>query len=67
MSLPDAEPEKMIVDEIIDCDKDDTAFGKRWGMQIIDVADNDIAALQAGKYLALDVNGEYIVYLRFKP
>ncbi len=67
MSLPDFEPDKMIVDEIIDCDKDDTVFGKRWWSQIIDITDEDIAALKAGKYLALDANGEYIVYLRFKP
>lgn len=67
MSLPNPEPDKMIVDEIIDCDKDDTVFGKRWWTQIIDVTNEDIAALKAGRYLALDANGEYIVYLRFKP
>lgn len=67
MSLADTEPDKMIVDQIIDCDKDDTVFGKRWWTQIIDVTNEDIAALKTGKYLALDANGEYIVYLRFKP
>lgn len=61
------EPEKMIVDEIIDCDRADTVFGKRWWSQVVDLTDQDIAALRDGKYLALDVNGEYIVYLRAKP
>lgn len=61
------EPEKMIVDEIIDADAADTVFGKRWWSQVIEVTDQDIAALRDGKYLALDVNGEYIVYLRAKP
>ena len=67
MSILDTEPEKMIVDEIIDSDERDTVFGKRWWTDVIDITDNDVAALKAGKYLALDANGEYIVYLRFKP
>jgi hypothetical protein len=61
------EPEKMLVDEIIDCDRADTVFGKRWWSQVIELTDQDIAAPREGKYLALDVNGEYIVYLRTEP
>ncbi len=66
MSLPDSEPDKMIVDQIVDCDKTDTVFGKRWWSQRVDITDEDIAALKAGKYLAPDANGEYIIYLQFK-
>ena len=57
MSLPDSEPDKMIVDQIVDCDKTDTVFGKRWWSQRVDITDEDIAALKAGKYLALDACG----------
>jgi hypothetical protein len=42
------EPEKMIVDEVIDCDRVDTVFGKRWWSQVIDLTDQDIAALHDG-------------------
>lgn len=64
MKLPEPALEKVIVDQITDCDKDDTVFGKRWSMQVIGVTEEDIAALRAGKFLAIDVNAEYVIYLR---
>lgn len=66
MSIMDSEPVKAIVDEAIDSDKSDTIFGKRWWSQVIEVTDEEMAALRDGKFLAIDVNGEYIVYLRTK-
>ncbi len=66
MSIMDSEPVKAIVDEAIDSDKSDTIFGKRWSSQVIEVTNEEIAALRDGKFLAIDVNGEYIVYLRTK-
>jgi hypothetical protein len=49
-----------------DSDQADTVFGKRWGHQVIEIGDSELAALQQGKFLALDVNNEYVVYLRLE-
>ncbi len=49
-----------------DSDRGDTVFGKRWGHQVIEIGDSELAALQQGKFLALDVNNEYVVYLRLE-
>jgi hypothetical protein len=60
------EPIVAITDKYISADEGDTVFGKRWGSQIITMDAEQLAALQQGKYLALDVQGEYIVYLQMK-
>jgi hypothetical protein len=49
--------------EIVDADEADTVFGKRWGSQLFRLTEQDIDALRQGKYLALDILGEYIAYL----
>lgn len=50
-------------DQIVDADTENTVFGKRWGSQLFRLTERDIEALRQGKYLALDINGEYIAYL----
>lgn len=41
-----------------------TPFGKRWGGDIIQLSPEHLAALQAGGTVAIDVQNEYIVFLR---
>lgn len=52
-----------VTGKIVDADEADTVFGKRWGSQLFRLTDQDIEALRQGKYLALDIRGEYIAYL----
>jgi len=57
---------KAAVDAPYDIENQDTPFGKRWGGQIIDITNNDLQQLQAGKLIALDIMNEYIVYLQIE-
>ncbi len=41
-----------------------TPFGKRWGGDIIRLSPEHLAALQAGGTVAIDVQNEYIVFLK---
>ena len=41
-----------------------TPFGKRWGGEVIRLSPEHLAALQAGQTLALDVQEEYVVFLK---
>lgn len=41
-----------------------TPFGKRWGGDVIQLSPEHLAALQAGGTVAIDVQNEYIVFLR---
>ena len=52
-----------VTGKIVDADEEDTVFGKRWGSQLFRLTEQDIEALRQGKYLALDIRGEYIAYL----
>lgn len=53
-----------ITETYISADDGDTVFGKRWGNQLIRLDAEHSATLRQGKYLALDVQNEYIVYLQ---
>lgn len=50
----------------VSADEADTVFGKRWASEIIRITPEQIEAMQAGNYIALDVQNEYIVYLELK-
>lgn len=41
-----------------------TPFGRRWGGEVWQLSAEHLAALQAGQTLALDVQNEYIVFLK---
>lgn len=56
------EPELLVVDEMAD-DMAHSPFGERWGQQLIKLKPQHLQSLQEGKILALDVQGEYVVYL----
>ena len=54
-----------IVNEVLDPLDGDTVFGKRWGNgDLIKITAKEWSALTEGKILALDVEGEYVVYLQ---
>ena len=41
-----------------------TPFGKRWGGDVIHLSADHLAALQAGRTLAVDVQEEYVIFLK---
>ena len=41
-----------------------TPFGQRWGGDVFKLTDEHLAALRAGQTLALDVQGEYVAFLK---
>lgn len=58
-------PSQAIVDA--PCDVEDrTAYGKRWRQEVMKLTAKHLAALQAGKMVAVDVQSEYILFLRLQ-
>lgn len=55
-----------IVDDIFDTEASEKPFGKRWASQLITLKPHHLIALQQGKLLALDDQGEYVVYLKLE-
>lgn len=53
-----------IVDEPFACSGDKTPFGKRWNGEVITIGDEEIEALKSGKLLAIDVNSEYVIFVK---
>lgn len=66
MTTFERDPDIAITDDAIPHDQGDTVFGKRWGSQVVTIDAAQLAALQQGKYLAVDAQGEYVVYLKLK-
>ncbi|MEY5097374.1 MAG: hypothetical protein RJA36_93 [Pseudomonadota bacterium] len=60
----DTVPNIAIVDQLFSVDEQETPFGQRWGGELMTLTSEQLAALQAGKTLALDVQGEYVTFLR---
>ena len=54
----------MIVPKPFDPETTDQPFGQRWGGQTIHLGSEHIAALQAGQTLAMDVQGEYVIFVQ---
>jgi hypothetical protein len=63
----ETDPRVEVTDIHVPADDGDTVFGNRWASEIIRVTPEQIKALQAGSYIALDVQNEYIVYLELEP
>ncbi len=53
-----------IVEEPFKCDGDKTPFGRRWNDEVITIGDEEIKALKSGKFLAIDVNAEYVIFVK---
>ncbi|MFZ3018355.1 MAG: hypothetical protein WA056_07865 [Gallionella sp.] len=52
-----------IVEDTFDPEETSSPFGKRWGGELFRLSAEHLAALQAGKILALDVMGEYVTFI----
>ena len=70
MEYEGTETEPFILDEPIDIFSDaidhKTPFGVRWGGQAITLKPEHLHALMEGKYIAIDVEREYIVFLHLE-
>jgi hypothetical protein len=60
----DEVPNIAIVDQPFPVEGKETPFGQRWGGELMTLTGEHLAALQAGKTLALDVQNEYVTFLR---
>lgn len=58
------DPRIAIVDAICDVEQSEQPFGKRWRQEKIVLSTEHLAALQEGKLLALDVQEEYVVFVK---
>ena len=50
------------------CNVEETGqpFGERWGQQVVTLSLEHLCALHEGQYVAVDVQGEYVVFLRLE-
>ncbi len=64
MNPGDTVPNITIVDQPFSVDEHETPYGQRWGGELMTLTAEHLAALQAGKTLALDVQNEYVTFLR---
>jgi hypothetical protein len=56
-----------IVDAVCDVEQSEQPFGKRWRQQEVMLDAEHLAALREGKILALDVQEEYVVFVKLNP
>ena len=59
-----SDPRIAIVDAPFDCDESERPFGKRWRQETISLTAAHIEALRRGQLVAVDVQQEYVVYLK---
>lgn len=64
MSTTNTDQQLAIVEAPYDCDTSEQPFGKRWRQETITLTAAHIEALRQGKLLAVDTQGEYVVYLK---
>lgn len=53
-----------IVEKPYDVTEKESPFGQRWRDEIVTLTDGHLKALKTGKSLAVDVQGEYVIFLR---
>lgn len=62
-----SKPNMTVVNTIQDVEETQKPFGKRWRQEQITLTPSHLDALRQGKYLALDVQEEYVVFLKLDP
>lgn len=62
--MTDHAPRIAIVDAVCDVEESEQPFGKRWRQALVYLKTEYLAALQSGKLLALDVQGEYVMFVQ---
>ena len=60
------DPRIAIVDGPCDVEDTEQPFGKRWRQEEMTLTAEHLAALQAGKMVAVDVQSEYVLFLRLQ-
>jgi len=60
------DPRIAIVDEPCDVEETEQPFGKRWRQEAVTLTAEHLAALQTGKLVAVDVQNEYVLFLRLQ-
>jgi len=61
------DPRVAIVEAVSDVEESEEPFGKRWRHEVVALNAEHLAALQGGKILALDVQGEYVLFVKLDP
>ncbi len=61
------EPRVTVVNAVQDVEGTNKPFGKRWKQEEVTLNADHLVALQQGKYLAVDVQEEYVVFLKLDP
>ncbi|MBZ0169769.1 hypothetical protein MELA_01812 [Candidatus Methylomirabilis lanthanidiphila] len=56
-----------IVDAVCDVEQSEQPFGKRWRQEEVVLNAEHLAALREGKILALDVQEEYVMFVKLDP
>lgn len=56
-----------IVDTVCDVEESEQPFGKRWRQEEVVLTAEHLAALREGKILALDVQEEYVMFVKLDP
>lgn len=59
-------PSWAVVDDAIDYDGEESPFGNRWSSGVTPLNPTALTALAQGKWVACDVRGEYIHYLKLE-
>ena len=62
--MSDPSPGLAVVDLAYDSDTSDRPFGKRWRDETVTLLPEHLEALSQGKLVAVDVQAEYVVYLK---
>ena len=62
--MSDPTPRLTVVDLAYDSDTSDLPFGKRWHNETVTLLPEHLEALNQGKLVAVDVQSEYVVYLK---
>jgi len=58
----------MAITDAAVCDDDvETVFGRRWGGQVFRLQEPHLAALHHGRYVALDIQDDYVAYPQLVP
>ena len=60
------EPVVAILDQVCNVEETEQPFGKRWRHETIRLTREHLQALQDGRFVAIDVQAEYVVFLELK-
>ena len=62
----ESEPVLAIVDKLCNEPETNQPFGKRWGNEDVSLKQQHLPAVQEGKLVTVDVQGEYAVFLQME-